>query len=100
MALERYKRCVNLCLRPTQLPTGLCLLIHLSALVFLPSIMRTTTAVPIVQRRSETTPTINTCEGTEANPVNHNGPQCAHCGWRGGEHAKNCPFNAASCRRS
>ncbi|KAJ6628623.1 hypothetical protein B0H10DRAFT_1777765 [Mycena sp. CBHHK59/15] len=24
--------------------------------------------------------------------VNHNGPQCCHCGWRGGSHASNCPF--------
>ncbi|KAJ7105592.1 hypothetical protein C8R44DRAFT_886530 [Mycena epipterygia] len=31
---------------------------------------------------------------TEAVPVNHsNGPQCAHCGWRGGGHASNCPFS-------
>ncbi|KAJ7447654.1 hypothetical protein FB451DRAFT_1411748 [Mycena latifolia] len=22
-----------------------------------------------------------------AQPVNENGPQCAHCGWRGGSHA-------------
>ncbi|KAJ7258410.1 hypothetical protein B0H12DRAFT_1109835 [Mycena haematopus] len=30
---------------------------------------------------------------TETKPVNHsNGPQCAHCGWRGGGHASNCPF--------
>ncbi|KAJ6587793.1 hypothetical protein B0H10DRAFT_2093414 [Mycena sp. CBHHK59/15] len=21
-----------------------------------------------------------------------NGPQCCHCGWRGGEHDSNCPF--------
>ncbi|EJD37076.1 hypothetical protein AURDEDRAFT_173833 [Auricularia subglabra TFB-10046 SS5] len=21
------------------------------------------------------------------------GPQCAHCGWRGGDHAKGCPFD-------
>ncbi|KAJ7225009.1 hypothetical protein C8J57DRAFT_1535567 [Mycena rebaudengoi] len=30
-------------------------------------------------------------ETTEAT-VNHNGPTCAHCGWRGGGHASNCPF--------
>ncbi|KAJ7070222.1 hypothetical protein B0H15DRAFT_1027813 [Mycena belliarum] len=26
--------------------------------------------------------------------VDSNGPQCAHCGWRGGSHASNCPFKA------
>ncbi|KAJ7088743.1 hypothetical protein B0H15DRAFT_949377 [Mycena belliarum] len=36
--------------------------------------------------------------GTQAHPtpvgapLNSNGPQCAHCGWRGGSHASNCPF--------
>ncbi|EPT03358.1 hypothetical protein FOMPIDRAFT_1116360 [Fomitopsis schrenkii] len=24
-------------------------------------------------------------------PVNHNAPQCCHCGWRG-DHAPTCPF--------
>ncbi|KAJ7077665.1 hypothetical protein B0H15DRAFT_933950, partial [Mycena belliarum] len=28
-------------------------------------------------------------------PANANGPQCAHCGWRGGGHASNCPFSPA-----
>ncbi|KAF7314135.1 hypothetical protein HMN09_00572700 [Mycena chlorophos] len=30
-------------------------------------------------------------------PLNHNGPQCCHCGWRGGEHAKSCLFNPKGC---
>ncbi|KAJ7865360.1 hypothetical protein B0H14DRAFT_3862279 [Mycena olivaceomarginata] len=42
-----------------------------------------TTIIPTVQRTAETAPT-----ETEVKPVNHsNGPQCAHCGWRGGGHA-------------
>ncbi|KAJ7850383.1 hypothetical protein B0H14DRAFT_3137656 [Mycena olivaceomarginata] len=42
-----------------------------------------TTTIPTVQRTAETAPT-----ETEVKPVNHsNGPQCAHCGWRGGGHA-------------
>ncbi|KAJ7448559.1 hypothetical protein FB451DRAFT_1567238 [Mycena latifolia] len=24
--------------------------------------------------------------------ANRDGPQCCHCGWRGGSHAPNCPF--------
>ncbi|KAJ7155058.1 hypothetical protein C8R46DRAFT_1356328 [Mycena filopes] len=27
----------------------------------------------------------------ETKPVNHNGPQCAECGWRGGNHAADHP---------
>ncbi|KAJ7314738.1 hypothetical protein DFH08DRAFT_943097 [Mycena albidolilacea] len=42
-----------------------------------------TTTIPTFQRTAETAPT-----ETEIKPVNHsNGPQCAHCGWRGGGHA-------------
>ncbi|KAJ7105598.1 hypothetical protein C8R44DRAFT_886532 [Mycena epipterygia] len=44
-------------------------------------------AVANTTRESTSTSTSPT-----AVPVNHNGPQCCHCGWRGGEHASNCPF--------
>ncbi|KAJ7440744.1 hypothetical protein FB451DRAFT_124815 [Mycena latifolia] len=30
--------------------------------------------------------------GADTQPLNQNGPQCAHCGWRGGSHDPNCPF--------
>ncbi|PCH34278.1 hypothetical protein WOLCODRAFT_22572 [Wolfiporia cocos MD-104 SS10] len=38
-------------------------------------------AVPVCHRHSE----------AHATPVNHNLPQCCHCGWRG-DHAPTCPF--------
>ncbi|KAJ7105946.1 hypothetical protein C8R44DRAFT_806298 [Mycena epipterygia] len=51
------------------------------------------TIVATVQQSSELSAAVaNQHKGTDAIPVNHNGPQCAHCGWRGGEHASNCPF--------
>ncbi|KAJ6582680.1 hypothetical protein DFH09DRAFT_1360467 [Mycena vulgaris] len=45
--------------------------------------------IPIVQptaARSVTTPTSHGPLATEVPPAD-NGPQCAHCGWRGGGHA-------------
>ncbi|KAF8869496.1 hypothetical protein CPB85DRAFT_804903 [Mucidula mucida] len=30
--------------------------------------------------------------GMSTTPVTMNGPQCCHCGYRGGEHEKSCPF--------
>ncbi|KAJ7865356.1 hypothetical protein B0H14DRAFT_3862277 [Mycena olivaceomarginata] len=49
--------------------------------------------VPTTQHSAEAPATVDTRETTESKPVNHsNGPQCAHCGWRGGGHASNCPF--------
>ncbi|KAJ7105609.1 hypothetical protein C8R44DRAFT_886541 [Mycena epipterygia] len=55
----------------------------------------TSTIVPTVQRTTDTVaPAAVASTSTEAVPVNHsNGPQCAHCGWRGGGHASNCPFS-------
>ncbi|KAJ7719307.1 hypothetical protein B0H16DRAFT_1475043 [Mycena metata] len=43
-----------------------------------------TSEVPVVA------PTTRTA--VETKPVNNNGPQCAECGWRGGNHAPNCLF--------
>ncbi|KAJ7105835.1 hypothetical protein C8R44DRAFT_987477 [Mycena epipterygia] len=51
------------------------------------------TTVATVQKSGELSVAVaNQHKGTDATPVNDNGPQCAHCGWRGGEHASNCPF--------
>ncbi|KAJ7261618.1 hypothetical protein C8J57DRAFT_1514134 [Mycena rebaudengoi] len=54
----------------------------------------TSVAVPTVQHTTETpaiaTPAHSTTTGKLT--ANYNGPQCAHCGWRGGGHADNCPF--------
>ncbi|KAJ7458893.1 hypothetical protein FB451DRAFT_1406078 [Mycena latifolia] len=36
----------------------------------------------------------------DTQPVNQNGPQCAHCGWRGGSHDPSCPFSASTPRIS
>ncbi|KAJ7495391.1 hypothetical protein FB451DRAFT_1550824 [Mycena latifolia] len=48
----------------------------------------TPTTIPTVQHVAEASvAAANTHESTVAMPVNHNGPQCAHCGWRGGSHA-------------
>ncbi|KAF8202708.1 hypothetical protein K438DRAFT_1820650 [Mycena galopus ATCC 62051] len=54
----------------------------------------TTATVPAVQSTVvATTSTTDTRETIEARPVNQsNGPTCAHCSWRGGGHAPNCPF--------
>jgi hypothetical protein len=50
--------------------------------------MHATTPVPVVQQTAEASPSpCNARATTEVKPVNHNGPQCASCGWRGGEHA-------------
>ncbi|KAK7036286.1 hypothetical protein R3P38DRAFT_3184071 [Favolaschia claudopus] len=56
--------------------------------------MQSTTSIPVVQRTAEASTTVVDRNSTEvkAVPQNANGPQCAHCGWRGGEHASNCPF--------
>ncbi|KAJ7457701.1 hypothetical protein FB451DRAFT_1564075 [Mycena latifolia] len=54
--------------------------------------------VPTVQHVAEASVVVaNTHKSTEGKPVNENGPQCAHCGWRGGGHASNCPFSAITC---
>ncbi|KAJ7105590.1 hypothetical protein C8R44DRAFT_886528 [Mycena epipterygia] len=57
----------------------------------------TSTTVLTVQLAADALATVaNTASTTkEAVPVNHNsnGPTCAHCGWRGGGHASNCPFS-------
>ncbi|KAJ7495410.1 hypothetical protein FB451DRAFT_1214058 [Mycena latifolia] len=55
----------------------------------------TSATIPTVQRVAEASVAVaNTHESTEAKAVNHSrGPQCAHCGWRGGDHASNCPFS-------
>ncbi|KAJ6612417.1 hypothetical protein B0H10DRAFT_2052396 [Mycena sp. CBHHK59/15] len=51
------------------------------------------TTVPTVQHTAAATVAAPVQkESSEANVVNHNGPQCCHCGWRGGSHASNCPF--------
>ncbi|KAJ7220855.1 hypothetical protein GGX14DRAFT_432281, partial [Mycena pura] len=47
-------------------------------------------------------PETSVCVGNQhqdVQPVDlmSNGPQCAHCGWRGGSHAANCPFSASNC---
>ncbi|CAK5283468.1 unnamed protein product [Mycena citricolor] len=42
-------------------------------------------------------PVENRAITAETQPKLHSGPQCAHCGWRGGGHANNCPFNPATC---
>ncbi|KAJ7458892.1 hypothetical protein FB451DRAFT_1563773 [Mycena latifolia] len=47
--------------------------------------------VPAAQQTAAAAPASSTSADTI--PVNHNGPQCAHCGWRGGGHASNCPFS-------
>ncbi|KAJ7105603.1 hypothetical protein C8R44DRAFT_806529, partial [Mycena epipterygia] len=54
----------------------------------------TSTTIPTVQRTTApaTVTTTPASMSAEAVIVNHNGPQCCHCGWRGGEHASNCPF--------
>ncbi|KAJ7756615.1 hypothetical protein B0H16DRAFT_1885894 [Mycena metata] len=54
----------------------------------------TTSTTPVVQRVAETSisAVVNTHESAAAQPINHVGPQCAACGWRGGEHANNCPW--------
>ncbi|KAJ7495396.1 hypothetical protein FB451DRAFT_1387425 [Mycena latifolia] len=60
----------------------------------------TPTTTPTVQRVAEASvAAANTHESTVATPVGHstNGPQCAHCGWRGGSHASNCPFSKLAC---
>ncbi|KAJ7721829.1 hypothetical protein DFH07DRAFT_1067512 [Mycena maculata] len=53
----------------------------------------TSSSVPTVEHTAETTAAT---VGTESTPVNHNGPQCSCCGWRGGNHASNCAFNPAN----
>ncbi|KAJ7077694.1 hypothetical protein B0H15DRAFT_954986 [Mycena belliarum] len=47
------------------------------------------TPAPIstAQRVAEASSPVAHTHETEVKPVNHNGPQCCHCGWRGGEHA-------------
>ncbi|KAJ7105958.1 hypothetical protein C8R44DRAFT_987530 [Mycena epipterygia] len=51
------------------------------------------TTVPAVQQIAEPAPSVaDQHKAADATLVTHNGPQCAHCGWRGGEHASNCPF--------
>ncbi|KAJ7811016.1 hypothetical protein B0H14DRAFT_3150971 [Mycena olivaceomarginata] len=60
------------------------------------------TAISVVStvRRTDETPTPTRTHVEESasasKPVNHsNGPQCAHCGWRGGGHAVIAPTNPA-----
>ncbi|KAJ7105575.1 hypothetical protein C8R44DRAFT_806478, partial [Mycena epipterygia] len=53
----------------------------------------TSTTIPTVQHTTAPAAVANTTlastnTSVEAIPVNHNGPQCCHCGWRGGEHAR------------
>ncbi|KAJ7105616.1 hypothetical protein C8R44DRAFT_886545 [Mycena epipterygia] len=52
----------------------------------------TSSTIPTVQRTTVPAAVANitpasTSTSVGAIPVNHNGPQCCHCGWRGGEHA-------------
>ncbi|KAJ7467636.1 hypothetical protein FB451DRAFT_1401625 [Mycena latifolia] len=57
----------------------------------------TPTTITTVQHVAEASVAVaNTHESTVVTPVNRstNGPQCAHCGWRGGSHASNCPFRS------
>ncbi|KAJ7105613.1 hypothetical protein C8R44DRAFT_806538 [Mycena epipterygia] len=52
----------------------------------------TSTTIPTVQRTADAPLAVANAASTtkEAVPVNHsgNGPTCAHCGWRGGGHAR------------
>ncbi|KAJ7702670.1 hypothetical protein B0H17DRAFT_118491 [Mycena rosella] len=48
----------------------------------------TSATIPTVQHGAETPIAVDNTHGNkETTPVNHNGPQCAQCGWRGGSHA-------------
>ncbi|KAJ7088069.1 hypothetical protein B0H15DRAFT_1022629 [Mycena belliarum] len=59
----------------------------------------TSQTMPAVHQTMSAAP--NHSANTEPKPVNQNGPQCCHCGWRGGEHASNCPFSTrAECTPS
>ncbi|KAJ7688738.1 hypothetical protein B0H17DRAFT_1067981 [Mycena rosella] len=59
----------------------------------------TSATIPTVQHVADTPIAVaNIYKNTETAPVNHNGPQCAQCGWRGGSHASNCLFNSANCK--
>ncbi|KAJ6565870.1 hypothetical protein DFH09DRAFT_1363645 [Mycena vulgaris] len=52
------------------------------------------TAVSVVQKSAETSVSAtDRCGSVDIKPVSHNGPQCCHCGWRGGSHDANCPFS-------
>ncbi|KAJ6524374.1 hypothetical protein B0H19DRAFT_1200495 [Mycena capillaripes] len=53
-----------------------------------------TTTFTAVHCAEAVVPAATARTSTEAQPVNlsTNGPQCASCGWRGGGHAKNCPW--------
>lgn len=55
------------------------------------------TRFPTVQKIGEPSAAIaDQHKDTDATAVNHsNGPQCCHCGWRGGQHAYVCPLAAS-----
>ncbi|OCH95723.1 hypothetical protein OBBRIDRAFT_720123 [Obba rivulosa] len=46
---------------------------------------------PSVAQTTAPTQTVSCHTASEQTPVNHNLPQCCHCGWRGA-HAPTCPF--------
>ncbi|KAJ6504941.1 hypothetical protein DFH09DRAFT_1101737 [Mycena vulgaris] len=52
-----------------------------------PQMHATPTAVSVVQKSAEiSVSATDRCGNVDVKPVNHNGPQCCHCGWRGGSH--------------
>ncbi|KAJ7290524.1 hypothetical protein C8J57DRAFT_1276047, partial [Mycena rebaudengoi] len=54
--------------------------------------MPATSTSAVTPPTQSTPPRDHEQSGTLETPINLNGPQCCHCGWRGGGHDSTCPF--------